>query len=108
MVKLKIAQKKYLEGKKVTGKKWAYKRRTGSALTRQKESQKMSKKRLRMEKKQQQQLEEQETVKRQENPKSTAGSQNSNADAAHAGQPIWCLIVCPSGLRTRSRGPEGP
>ena len=84
-MKLKIAQKKYLEGKKVTGKKWAYKRRTGSALTRQKESQKMSKKRLRMEKKQQQ-LEEQETVKRQENPNSTAGSQNSNADAAHAGQ----------------------
>ena len=96
LVKLKIAQKKYLEGKKVTGKKWAYKRRTGSALTRQKESQKMSKKRLRMEKKQQQQqLEEQETVKRQENPNSTAGSQNSNADAVHAGQPIWCPIVRP-------------
>ena len=75
-VSLKKAQKKYNEAQKAAGKKQAYKRRTGSALTRQKESQKKFKKRLRLEKKQQQQQQEQgqqplelETVKRPSNRK---------------------------------------
>ena len=73
-VSLKKAQKKYNEAQKAAGKKQAYKRRTGSALTRQKESQKKFKKRLRLEKKQQQQEQGQqplelETVKRPSNRK---------------------------------------
>lgn len=69
-VSLKKAQKKYNEAQKAAGKKQAYKRRTGSALTRQKESQKVFKKQLKLEKKQQEQQPlELETVKRPSNRK---------------------------------------
>ena len=68
MVSLKKAQKKYNEAQKAAGKKRAYKRRTGFALTWQKDSQKVFKKQLKLEKKQQEQQPlELETVKRPSN-----------------------------------------